>query len=394
MITRVISFSFCLVIFSASFGFCAQKEPSVRIAILQDAPSINVAVRGKFEIYNMSDNSILSAGNNFKKELLKGYPDKIKLSNIKVDAKAISIRLVNNGLIYINDTPYREQVNIFRKDNRKVCVINELGLESYIKGVLPYEVSAWWPTETLKAQAVVARTYALYRMQYTKAKDFDLTSDVYSQVYGGKIAERWRTNEAVDSTRGEVLTFEGKVFPAYYYATCGGHTEDAKELWQIDIIPLKGVVCGFCAGSPHFKWRAAFPLKEINKKLQDKNAPAANITAIEILGRDNSGRAAQLKLTYEDMSSSVISAKDFRQKMGPNLVRSTNFIMADIADIIYFEGYGWGHGVGLCQWGAYFMAGRHNDYHVILNFYYPGAKTQTQMGTDIVSSDINTDRHR
>ena len=96
-------------------------------------------------------------------------------------------------------------------------MVNELDPENYLRGILCNEIAPWWPLDALKAQAVVARTYALYQRQFTKNKDFDLTNDIYSQVYGGKTSEKWRSNRAVDLTRGEILTFKGNLFPAYYH---------------------------------------------------------------------------------------------------------------------------------------------------------------------------------
>jgi stage II sporulation protein D len=210
-------------------------------------------------------------------------------------------------------------------------------------------------------------------MEENKLKDFDVTSDIYSQVYGGKTSERYRTNKAVDATAGIVLTYRGKVIPAYFHATCGGHTEDASRLWDIDIVPLKGVVCNFCRGSRHFNWHAVLSLGEIEKKLKEGGFKIGQLKDIQILGRDASGRITDLRLVslQEEVK---ISAKDFRNIIGPNLIRSANFTV-EIADSdAVFEGVGWGHGVGLCQWGAYFMAKQGYNFEQILKYYYPDSE--------------------
>jgi stage II sporulation protein D len=233
--------------------------------------------------------------------------------------------------------------------------------------------------EALKAQAVASRTYAMYQMQENKDNDYDVTSDIYSQVYGGKASERFRTSQAVDETDSQILTFEGKVFPAFFSATCAGHTEDASLLWDTDLTPLKGVVCGFCRESPHYNWHYVFSLPEIEDKLAQSGRSIKGISQISILGRDNSGRITDLKITSAQ-EETKIAAKDFRNIIGPNIIRSTNFNVTVVDSDAVFEGLGWGHGAGLCQWGAYFMAKQGYKYEEILKFYYPQAEISSISG--------------
>jgi stage II sporulation protein D len=210
-------------------------------------------------------------------------------------------------------------------------------------------------------------------MQENAKKDFDLTSDVYSQVYGGKGAERYRINKTVDETKGLVLTYRGKVFPAFYHSTCGGHTEDASLFWNINIEPLRGVPCSFCQDSPHFRWHSVLSQEEVKNALIKSGYQIENIKDILILSRDKSNRIANIKIITEKKDIEI-SAKDFRNIIGPNIIRSTNFDVKIIDHDIVFRGLGWGHGVGLCQWGAYFMAKLGYSYKQILEYYYPGAQ--------------------
>jgi stage II sporulation protein D len=253
-------------------------------------------------------------------------------------------------------------------------VVNDIELEDYVKGILYHEVSHYWPQEALKAQAVVCRTYALYQMGENSGRDYDVTSDVSSQVYGGRAAERYRTNMAVDETKGVVLVYNGNIFPAFFHATCGGNTENAALLWNIDLPALRGVVCGFCQRSPHLKWYRVIALEELKDTLVKAGYRlGGDIQAIEILGTTGSGRVKELKLqTTKD--GLVISAKDFRNALGPNSIKSTNFKVSISGSDAVFEGLGWGHGVGMCQWGAYFMAKDGRSFQDILKYYYPGAE--------------------
>jgi stage II sporulation protein D len=178
----------------------------------------------------------------------------------------------------------------------------------------------------------------------------------------------------VDKTKSVVLIYQNKVFPSFFHATCAGHTEDASLLWDIDILPLKGVPCSFCRESPHFKWHSVLSLNKIEEKLAPLGySECRNIKDIVVLERDNSGRIKNLSITT-DKKDITLSAKDFRSALGPNIIRSTNFQVSITNHDAVFEGFGWGHGVGLCQWGAYFMARRKYKYEEILRYYYPGSE--------------------
>jgi len=340
----------------------------VRVAVLQDGPSFYLRIKGAFEIQDESGRQVYK-GKNLKKRLIKADSGKITLPGALLNLARLKISS-KNGYVYINNRLYRGRVSILPKDNGRFLLVNELDLENYLRGILCNEIAPWWPLDALKAQAVVARTYALHQRQFTKNKDFDLTNDIYSQVYGGKTSEKWRSNRAVDLTKGEILTFKGNLFPAYYHAACAGHTEDASILWKVDLAPLKGVRCVFCAGSPHFKWQAEITFAQIKSKLSAKGFKIDYFDEIEIVSLNPSGRINELEIKGAD-NSLVISAKDFRQALGPNIIRSTNFTLKIISAKVYFAGLGWGHGVGLCQWGMYELAKSGKNYKEILEYYYP-----------------------
>jgi len=344
----------------------------VRVAIIQDTKSLDLKVAGSYEITDLSGSKVLSKGKNLKTTLTT-YKEGILLGGMNFSMDKIFVQSVEGTLIIINGRRFRGNMEFIKKDNSGLAVINYIELEDYIKGILYHEVSHYWPIEALKAQAVACRTYTLNQMQENKSKDYDVTADIYSQVYGGRTSERFRTNRAVEATRGEVLTFEGDIFPAYYHATCAGHTEDASLLWNNDIPPLKGVACNYCKNSPHFKWHTVLSTREVEEALAGSEYKIKAIKDILIDGEDRSGRIINLKLVSDEKNIKV-PAKDFRNIIGPNILRSTNFKVKVIENDVVFEGFGWGHGVGLCQWGAYFMAKEGHTYQQILKYYYPGSK--------------------
>jgi len=354
----------------------APQKTLVRIAVFQDLKEFKLSIKGEFQIAELSTGQILSSAKNLNESVVKNLPDGIQIGPRKYSEHKITITPLYEANIYINRQRFRGITNIIRIPDKGLLVVNVVDLEDYVKGVLYHEVSPRWPIAALKAQAVAARTYALYRMESSKDKDFDLTNDIYSQVYGGKNSERYRTNLAVEETRKKVLTFQGKILPAYFHAACAGHTEDVSELWKEDLLPLKGVRCPFCVNSPHYRWKKNFRVKDVQDKLNSRGYNIGLIQEISVLERDPSGRIRQLKITTRDGHTVMISGKDFREIVGPNEIRSNNYEVVMFGYYFDLLGYGWGHGVGLCQWGAFEMARQHYQYDDILKFYYPGAKIE------------------
>jgi len=366
---KVILIAFSAVCFFARAGLA--KEPEcVRVAIMQDVASINLKIKGAYEVIDAKSNRTIYRGRNLNTVVFAGN-EGIVLAGLKDTPGRLFIKVEDPYELAIDGRVFRGKIGLIKKENGRLLVVNHIEMEPYIKGILYHESSHYWPLEALKAQAVACRTFALYAKAQNQLKDYDLTSDIYSQVYGGRASERYRTSKAVNDTEGVVLLYGGKIFPAYYHATCGGHTEDASLLWNIDVAALKGVACPYCKDSPHFNWHYVFPKQELVDKLTQAGYKFKRINNITVLGKDASGRVTDLQVSGD--KEEKISAKDFRSAAGPNIIKSANFSIAAAGDDFVFEGLGWGHGVGLCQWGAYFMAKGHS-YAQILEFYYPGAE--------------------
>lgn len=374
----ILRLSLALCLASPAAGFLhyvkavAGDAMYVRVAILRDVSRMRLKITGSFELSDAASGKIFYRGKNLNTTVL-AYKDYISFGAVKSKARKIFIRTYDPDIIIINGRIFRGDLQLLRDGRASFEVINKIELEDYVKGILYHEVSHYWPQEALKSQAVISRTYAVYEAQRNKAKDYDLTSDIYSQVYGGKTSERYRTNAAVDETRGQIVVYRGRPIPTYYHATCAGMTEDASVLWNIDIPPLKGVECNFCKDSPHFNWHYVLPLEELESELKDSGHAFTGITDIKVVSRNISGRAVQVKLSAGEKAVSI-SAKDLRNIIGPNRIKSTKFSVEIKGSDAVFEGSGWGHGVGLCQWGAYFMAKQGKNYGEILKYYYPGTE--------------------
>lgn len=371
----IVLFSLGLMAISQTHILAAKPKPSfIRVLIIKEARSVSLAIKSPYKVIDAKTSKLLTAGHYLRKKKILASETGLKIKKKDfISVQAFQVIPEEDGAIYINGRRFRGKISVTRNKNRTINVINALPLEHYLYGVLYHEISQKWPLEAIKAQAIASRTFALYQSQFNKDKAYDLTNDIYSQVYGGATSEKWRTNKGVDMTKGQVLTYKGVVFPTYFHATCAGHTEDASQLWKTDIEPLKGVTCNFCKKSPHYKWEKVTGLSELRDMLKKADMPVKEVKSIHITERNTSGRISKIVIKT-DGKEIPMSGKDFRMLIGPNIIRSTNFTMKTLFGMVQFTGLGWGHGVGLCQWGAYGMASNGYDLQAILKHYYPKAE--------------------
>lgn len=351
-------------------------NPVLRVLVLDNRDSITLAVKGSYRVYSTTADKLLTGGYIIHTKI-KASDSGIMFGSKDFKFSKIRISVPDGSLIYIDGRSFRGSIDIIKKENMKLSAINRITLEEYLYGVLYNEISHRWPIEAIKAQAVAARTFALYQMRQNKSGDYDLTNDIYSQVYSGATSERWSTTRGVKLTKGQVLVYNGDIFPTYYHATCGGRTEDASNLWNINIPPLKGVECSFCKESPHYKWSRNIPLPEIEKKLNGSGYKVGRIKSVTILSRNASGRIDKIEIKDDADVTCILTAKEFRQILGPNDVRSANFEASLGNGKLSLSGIGWGHGVGMCQWGAKGMSEKSGKYDEILKHYYPGTEITT-----------------
>lgn len=257
-------------------------------------------------------------------------------------------------------------------------IVNTVPLEQYLYGVVPMESPPSWPQEALRAQAIVARTFALSRSNPNRA--YDVVASERDQAYGGLHAEYPQSTQAVDATAGAVLRYNGAIATVSYMSCCGGHTEDPADAWQggRSLPYLRGVACSYCSASPDWNWQRSVPLQNLSNAFAAELAAAGSLQAVSVGATDASGRAKTVRFTG-DRGTAEVTGADFRSKLGAAVVRSLliRAIRLDSGDAqaaatITIEGSGRGHGVGLCQWGARGLAAQGRQARDILNFYFPG----------------------
>ncbi|MGB9720604.1 MAG: SpoIID/LytB domain-containing protein [bacterium] len=293
----------------------------------------------------------------------------------------------HNGRVIANNKPYHGYLEI-KRINNKIWVINILNIEDYLKDVVPCEIGRINRSliEAAKAQAIAARTYAYAHLNQFEKLGFDLYATERDQVYGGIKVEDSLINEAIAKTRGLVLTYKKKPIDAKYHSTCGGNTADFNDAWAGNpVFYLISVECGFCNESPHYDWQ-----KIMNKQNFFLNL-RKNLFKIGLIIPDNdlikgfrfkrnsrSKRIVETKI-ITDSNEYIVPAYNIRRVFGSEedpggLLKSSNFTIEFKNDNVVIKGKGFGHGVGMCQFGAMGMARAGEKYKGILKHYYPGTK--------------------
>ena len=273
-------------------------------------------------------------------------------------------------MVYIGSRWYRGSLEI----RPGLIAVNELPIEQYLYGVVPAEMPSKWPLEALKSQAVAARTYTLAKLGDMASRGYDLKPTTDHQVYAGASKEKPETNYAIDATRGEVLTYNGRPIPAFYCSAAGGYTDGAETVWGSKPIPYLIPVPDFDQEAPSYVWQTSIAAGSLRNLLGKLNVAVGEIGGLEPLERGYSGRVKALSVRGT-RGSKTVSGERFRWATG---LKSSLFNVAPVVEngtvkAFAFAGRGHGHGLGLSQWGARGMGNMGYSYMQILGHYYPGA---------------------
>lgn len=273
-------------------------------------------------------------------------------------------------LIKVNGNPYRGIIEIKNVESG-IKVINILNIEDYLKGVVPLEMNPeqFNELEALKAQAVSARTFAIRRLKFHEEKEYDICSTVKCQVYKGALFEHSLSNQAVEETENEILVWNDEPINALYTGSCGGYTEDVENIFGGESVRyLRGTYCFHKNGS---EWIEEKTKEEIVRILK-KQFSVEDIIDIYPLRRGVSGRIIEMRVLtsqeYLDLRGFFIKEIFGLKDLPQEIIRLTT--QDNKVEKFVFKGRGNGHGVGLCQEGAYLMAKMKRNYKEILLHYY------------------------
>jgi len=254
-----------------------------------------------------------------------------------------------------------------------LMVVNQLPLEEYLVGAVKAEAGDKWPLEMLKAQAIVARTYAAYHRRLNAAKPYHLVSSTANQQYAGQVAETSPAWSAVRETEGQVLLWEGDLFPAFYHTDSGGYTEDPRAVFAASNMPaLPPVRVEFSSASPHHAWILDVPLADLAAALRRGGVSVGSIVGLRVVERSASLRVSRIAVDGT-RGTATHRGNDLRRLVGYDTLKSTLFAVSVDRAYARFAGRGYGHGVGLDQWSAKTMAEQGYTARQIALYYYPGA---------------------
>jgi len=331
------------------------RQGPVRILLAQGEEEETIRSSGQIEVLDAND------------LLLKKTSDSVSIQTFSLKAP---IRILGiGGPLEYRGTKYRGEIQI-KPENGKVLIINVLPIEEYLYGVVPSEVPASWPEEALKAQAVCARTYAVRSMYQNRSKSFDVEATTNSQVYRGMSKEDLRSTRAIQETSGLVMVYDGLPIQSFFHSNSGGVTEDPKNVWGNSVEYLPSVRSDFDKIGENYSWEDRFTQDQMDSFLN--NLGIGKIQDITVVNRFPSGRVDSME-ALGTSGAKKIKATDFRRFLGATKIKSTRFGIRKEDDGSYFvRGLGYGHGVGLSQWGSYAMAKENYSFEDILNYYYKG----------------------
>lgn len=364
-----------LILWSAAAAGAQTAAPSrVQVAIVRGAVSAALTADGGVEV--------VEPGGRRRplewKGLIRLRPREggLRLADLRLPS---GTRLVPaaGARVRVGPDPYEGTLILRLDPGQTVSIIEDVPMEDYLLGVLPNEMDPNWPLEALKAQAVVARSFAYANLGRFRKEGFDLTADTRTQVYRGLSGVNENVRAAVRQTRGEVLGWKGRLLRTYFHACCGGHTENAAEVWGGDPAqtpkPLRGVVDKWCRTSPQMHWSAYFAWSDLTAALEENASLTGTLKSLRLGRRDAAGYECDF-VARAGRRDVRVKAAEVRLALGASDLKSTKIRrMIARKKGVEFYGAGSGHGVGLCQWGARRQAEHGRGYEQILRFYFPGA---------------------
>lgn len=384
---------------SGSKPFRLVGEPTIRVGIRVGAESVVLSSPAGLHIFDGQRGSPL------------GRVDPSESLRIAADGRMLSVAegkafLVNttaaalikpagpDARIFVDGKPYRGFAEVLAGEGDRVTAIGVLGLEDYLLGVVPLEIGSRGPEEAaaVAAQAVAARTYAVSHLGGHAELGFDVYGSVEDQVYGGIEAEREAATRAVRETAGVILVYDGAPIRAMYHSTCGGRTAAVEEVLDREPAPYLRSVSDrspegtdWCSESPRYRWTSVFSTEDLNGRVREAVGRRFGVTGASLgrlehlvaVQRTESGRIQELAFRGPGFDL-VLSRLEIRQALTDtegSILNSTAFAIFERGDgLVELHGRGYGHGAGLCQWGAIGRARAGQSYVQILRAYYPGAE--------------------
>lgn len=364
----------------------------VRVLLFDNITACEIQSKGGFELIDENSFRITPVENPGGEKPVRIVSGKMKIGK-RLMTQRVELRTLTPHVVRLNERTYRGHL-IFRvnEGGETFDVVNLVPMEAYLGGVVGAEMPASWNREALRAQAIAARTYAFFnKRRFGSRRDWDVKCTQASQVYKGIDAETTSVWNAVLSTSGQVLECRQDhgwdIFPTYYHSTSGGHTENSRNVFGDSYPSLRGVDSPYCKMTTKpsvFFWPAAeFNAKEVSDKLIKRYPSLANLEEIVKIephkesDYGNFSRTHSFRLTGKNGKVGFLRGEDLRLTIDPTgrKIKSVACEVIRVGDVYRFHsGRGYGHGVGMSQYGAQAMAKMGKTAEEILFHYYPESR--------------------
>lgn len=363
--------------------------PPIRVLLTNEpVTTISIQVDGPFQVTPAGTHQMLWRQDRQARVTVTLTATGFRWGTRTVSVPRIAIVPDGEGAVWVGDREYRGQVHLIRQSGGRVTAVNVVPLEDYIAGVVDSEMPREFGTEARKAQAVVARSYALYQMQLARRGAlFDIYATTRSQKYNGRrylsSDGRLLAGDSADSrqiayeTAGMVCTERGRLFCTYYSAVCGGSTSLGSDFFSDAAPPHRSVSCQYCADANYYRWQATVSNAELQSKLQRywqaQGTKFGSLKSITVGPVPHAGGVSEVQMS-DGTQTLTLAATAFRRIVGTSDLYSHHFVVERDGTNWLFKGAGHGHGVGLCQWGARGLARTGKNFLEILAYYYPGSQ--------------------
>lgn len=368
---------FVLTLMNRGSLLAAYQNPVLRVLLFQSTGGIYLHNPNGMTLY--AKNKAVGTGNRI---LLKHDSADNLLVNNKIRFKD-PVQITATGgtdVLDLDRNTRRRYLGAFeiRRHKNRLAIINLVSTESYLEGVLNAEISTRWHMEVVKAQAVISRTFALFKREKRMNDPWHLSAGQHDQVYKGVEIADDRGRSAIRQTTGIVVAYKGRLAQTFYHSNCGGMTADPGKTWQHNLPYLKVMSVPFGRTDPRYHWETVIDDQEMLRILRKTGFPDHSVDSISISRRTASNRVFELTVTGE--KSRTVSGYQFRQASGYKRIQSLLFDIKRISGGFHFKGTGNGHGVGLSQWSAKEMAEEGYQYHEIIYYFYPGIELMRHQG--------------
>ncbi len=338
----------------------AQAAVQLRVAVKQNVKQVQVGSSTEAIVTDGAGRQLgeLTGMNSFN---ATGSPQGVSLKQWR--AGEIVINPQDEGFVWIGDRWYRGKTRLINQ-NGKLLAVNQVDIEDYLYSVVGAEAIPSWPLEALKTQAVAARTYALHLKSKSTSKSFDLDTTTATQVYKGLNSEYSTTHEAVTATSGQIMTYNNVPILAVFHSSSGGHTENVEDIWTQRLAYLRGVT-DYDQSAPVYQWNTSLSRNDLSRRISG----VGNVKSFIPQKTTPQGRVLSIKVVG-DRGAKVVNGSTLREALN---LRSTLFNISASGGNFQISGRGFGHGLGLSQWGAYGLASQGANYQQILGHYYQNA---------------------